>query len=755
MLDKYCVTCHNQKLKTAGLNLEGFDLAHVGDHAEIGEKIVLKLRAGMMPPSGLPRPDAATYNTVATSLEHQLDLATAAKPQFPPPGVHRLNRTEYANDIRDLLALDIDPAAILPVDDSSYGFDNMAGTLGTSPALVDSYVSAAAKISRLALGHEMATTQKIYSSPPDNSQNRHVEGLPFGTRGGLLVHHYFPVDGVYAFDWKPVRSNAGGVFGVTANQLLELSIDGKQVKVWDAVKDVPRGGGTDADHHEVRVPVKAGLRMIGLGFITTTDLPSDDLNKHFERTTLTQDIPGFTFALHVNSMSITGPFEGKRPDHTASRDLIFVCHPASGAEEVPCARKILSALATKAYRRPVTDRDSETLLGFYQQGRNDGDFETGIERGLQMILTDPEFVYRTESVPTGVKPGQAYPISDLELASRLSFFLWSSAPDAELLKLATQGKLHNPAGLEAQARRMLADPKSKALVDNFAGQWLQLRNLSASSPVADIFPDFDDNLRQAFKTETELFFNSVVQEDRNVVDLLDADYTFLNERLAKHYGIPNVYGSQFRRVPLGPEFDVRRGLLGQGSILMVSSSVADRTSPTKRGKWVLMNILGVVPPDPPPNVPPFPAGDSSKVTTIRERMEMHRKNPGCASCHKMMDPLGFAMENFDAIGQYRTTDSGIKMDLTGQLVDGTKFAGTAELRSQLLRYSPQFVNTMTQRLLSYGLGRGLEYYDMPAVRHIDKEAAAHNNRFSSLVLGVVESQSFRTNQAVGEVVARK
>jgi hypothetical protein len=557
------------------------------------------------------------------------------------------------------------------------------------------------------------------------------------------------------FDWKPVRTNAGGVFGTTAGELLELSIDGQRVKVWDADKDVPRGGGTDADHHEVRVAVKAGVRTVSLAFITTTDVPSVDLNRHWERTTLTQDVPGFTFAIHVNSMSIAGPFDAKRPDHTASRDRVLSCRPATSAEEIPCSKTILSALARKAYRRPVTDRDTETLLGFYQAGRNEGDFETGIERGIQMILSDPEFIYRTEPFPAGAKGGLAYRLSDLELASRLSYFLWSAAPDEELLKVATAGKLRAPGVLDREVRRMLSDPRSSELVSNFGGQWLQIRNLAATSPVGDLFPDFDDNLRQAFKTETDLFFESIVQEDRNVLDLLDADYTFLNERLARHYGIPNVYGSQFRRVHLGPEFDMRRGLLGQGSILALTSN-ADRTSPVQRGKWVMLNILGVVPPDPPPNVKIELKSDAGngEVPTIREQMEQHRANPVCASCHKMMDPIGFALESFDAIGRYRTTEHGRTLDLSGQLVDGQKFVGPSELHQALLRYSRQFIQTMTERLLSYSLGRGVESTDMPTVRHIVREEAESNNRFSSMVLGIVKSQVFQMNQAPADLSGR-
>lgn len=754
VLDQYCVGCHNQRVKSAGLSLDDLDLSRIGDRAAIGEKIVRKLRAGMMPPAGSRRPDAATSEFVAGSLERQLDIAAARTPNFAPPGVHRLNRREYANAIRDLLALEVDPSTLLPVDDSSYGFDNMAGTLGTSPALVEAYVTAAAKISRLALGHELATAQKSYLTPPDYSQNGRVEGLPFGTRGGLLVNHYFPADGVYAFNWTPVRANAGGIFGDPAGEQLELTVDGERLNVWPVDKEAPRNAADT--RFEVRVPIKAGMRAVGLAFLIRTHVPSDDINRHFERTSLTQNLGGFTFAPHVNALFITGPFDGIRPDHTPSRDRILVCRPANAAEETPCAKKVLSTLARKAYRRPVNDQDLELLLSLYQSARKEGDFEDGIERGLQMILADPGFIYRTESLPAAApRAGQSYPLSELELASRLSFFLWSSIPDDELLSLAGQGKLRNAGVLEQQVKRMLADPRSKELVSNFAGQWLQLRNLQSVSPVGDLFPDFDDNLRQAFRTETEMFFESIMREDRNVVDLLNADYTFVNERLAKHYGIPNVYGGQFRRIQLGPEFDVRRGLLGHGSILTVTSA-PDRTSPVRRGKWVVLNILGVVPPDPPPNVPVLKESDQKtgarKTISMRERMESHR-NPACASCHKMMDPIGFAMENFDAIGRYRTVESGQKLDLSGELVDGSTFVGSSELRREVMRYSPRFVETLTERLLSYALGRGVEYYDMPVVRRVVREAGAKNNRFSALVLGIVDSQPFQRNQFAGEGLA--
>jgi len=746
VLDQYCVNCHNQKLQTAGLMLDKLDLAHIGDHSEQWEKVVRKLRAGLMPPSGLPRPNASTYEALTVAIENELDRAAAAKPHLTPPGVHRANRTEYADAIHNLLALDIDPAAWLPADDSSYGFDNVASGLGVSPALVEGYVTAAAKISRIALGHETAPNRKVYRVREDYSQEAHIDGLPFGTRGGMLIHHYFPADGEYTISWDPVRTTVGGLYGGDSeDEQLELSIDGERVKLFKIGADVPIT--TNHDKNEVKVNVKAGPRTVGLAFLATTYVPNVDLNRHYHRSILDDNlIDGFTFTPQLSSVVISGPSNGKRPDSTPSRQKILLCHPANATEELPCARKILTSLARQAYRRPVTDGDTETLLNFYQTGRNTGDFEDGIERALQLILAHPEFVFRTEEGPLNVKSGQPWRISDLELASRLSFFFWSSGPDDELMNLAVQKKLRNPGVLEQQVRRMLADPRSSQLVKNFAGQWLELRTMQSSTPEGINYPDFDDNLRQAFRTEAEMFFASIIHEDHSVVDLLDADYTFVNERLALHYGIPRIYGSQFRRVKLDGDLDVRRGLLGKGSIELVTS-VSDRTSPVQRGKWVLTNILGVVPPDPPPNVPALKdstSGDSGEQT-MRQRMEQHRANPACASCHKLMDPIGFALENFDGIGKWRTTQYGQKLDAAGQLTDGTKIASVADLRQALLRYSPQFVRTVTEKLMTYALGRGVEYEDMPVVRSIVRDASRDNYRFSSLVMGIVRSAPFQMN----------
>jgi hypothetical protein len=546
----------------------------------------------------------------------------------------------------------------------------------------------------------------------------------------------------------PVRTSVSGLYGGDSeDEKLELTIDGERIKLFKIGTDVPLS--TNRDKNEVRVTVKAGPRTIGLAFIATTYVPNVDLNRHYRRSILDDNlIDGFTFTPQVSSVTVAGPYNGTRPADTPSRRKIFVCQPANASDELPCARKILSTLARQAYRRPLKEPDTEKLLSFYQAGKNTSDFEAGIERALQFILAHPEFVFRTEDVPANLKPGQPYRVSDLELAARLSFFLWSTGPDDELMNLAAQNKLRNPAVFERQVRRMISDPRSYELVKNFAGQWLQLRTLQSSTPEGVIYPDFDDNLRQAFRTEAEMFFDSVIREDRSAVDLLNADYTFVNERLAAHYGIPNVYGSQFRRVKLEGDLDVRRGLLGKGSFELVTS-VADRTSPVQRGKWVLTNILGVIPPDPPPNVPVLKesaTGGGAVEQTMRQRMEEHRANPACASCHKMMDPIGFALENFDGVGTWRTKQLGQKLDASGQLTDGTKIDGVVDLRQALVRYSPQFVRTVTEKLLTYALGRGVEYEDMPVVRAIVKVAAPNDYRFSSLLMGIVKSEPFQMNR---------
>jgi hypothetical protein len=754
ILDQYCVTCHNQRQKTAGLVLENADLSKIGDNPELWEKVVHKVRAGMQPPSGKPRPDPATLEAFVVRLENELDRT--ATPRRPAPGLHRVNRSEYSNVIRDLLGLEVDSTQLVPPDDSTRGFDNISAALGLSPALLEAYLSAAAKISRLAVGDVKDPTQTLYRVREDVTQNYHVEGLPFGTRGGILIQHEFPADAEYAIKVVPVnRGLMGGAqaFGEVKDEKLEVLLDGERLGIFDWDKSVtpPRGGGQPGTI-DVRFTTKAGRHTVGVTFLSTQMAPLLDINNPFERSTIeTGGLPGFTFYPHVGSVRVDGPFNATGAVDTVSRRRIFVCRPTSAANENACAQKIISTLTPQAFRRPASPEDIADLMNLYQSGRAGG-FEKGIELALQGILAHPKFIYRIEGEPAALAENQIYRISDVELASRLSFFLWSTSPDAELNGLAAQKKLSDPATLEREVRRMLGDPRSDAFVANFAGQWLKLRSLDASYPAVPLFPDFDDNLRQAFRREVELFFSSIVHEDHNVVDLLTADYTYLNERLAKHYGIPNVYGSQFRRVVLPAEFDSRRGLLGKGAIETVSA-LPTRTSLVGRGKWILQNIIGTQPPDPPPiAVPPLNnTGEGGKILSLRQQMEMHRKVEPCASCHRIMDPIGIAMENFDAIGKWRTEDEGVPLDTSGVLVDGTKMDGVADLRQALVRYSPQFVRNVTDRLMTYAMGRGVEYYDMPTIRSIVKNASMNDYRFSSIVLGVVKSPQFQTSMKLTDV----
>jgi hypothetical protein len=749
-LSQYCLGCHNEKTKAAGLLLDKMDVAHVGADAETWEKVVRKLRAGMMPPAGAKRPDRTTAEGFLSWLESELDRFAAASRDFGSPGIHRLNRAEYANVIRDLLALDVDVSALLPPDDSSFGFDNMASSLSVSSSLLEAYLAAASKISRMAIGDASAApNQKTYVAPSDLSQNEHVEGLPFGTRGGMLIRHTFPADGEYAFQIALLRGTSEELYGrASRNEQLELSIDGERVKLFDIDKEEQDNRARKVDNVtpplEVRAPVTAGMHSIGVTFVKKNYTAVEDV---FSSTRLRSSISVLDVSRsnvpHVSSVIVGGPFKVTGISETASRRQIFTCRPTSAETEARCAEQILSTLSRRAFRRPSSPEDLAVLMGFYKEGRAKGTFDAGIEMALRRILASPEFLFRAEREPNNVRVGASYRISDLELASRLSFFLWSSIPDDELLRVASQGRLRDPDVLSAQVRRMLLDGRSSQLVSNFAGQWLYLRNLSSISPDIEIFPGFDDNLRQAFRRETELFVDSIIREDHSVIDLLTADYTFVNDRLAQHYGIPNIYGSQFRRVSLGPD-NPRRGLLGQGSILTVTS-LPTRTSPVARGKWVLENILGTPPPNPPANVPPLKV--DSKVDlqalSLRKRMELHRENPACASCHKIMDPIGFSLENFDAVGKWRTRDGANTIDASGELVDGTKVDGPGSLRDGLLRYSGQFVRTMTERLLTYSMGRGAQYKDMPVVRGIVRKAAKDNYRFSSLVLGIVESPQFQ------------
>ncbi len=755
IVNQYCVTCHNARLKTANLLLDQVDLSTLGDHPALGEKIVRKLRAGLMPPTGNRRPDAATYESLIRGMEATLDRS--ARPHLPPPGLHRLNRTEYTNAIRDLLALEIDAAKFLPSDDSTRGFDNIAGALTMSPALMEAYLSAAGKISRLAIGDAPGPAQVVFDVPGDTAQNYHVDGLPFGTRGGMLIEHEFPADGEYSFKVKGVTGYFQAVLGGVKGEQLEVTIDGERVKLFDWDKEIANTTGNGRS--TPRVPVKAGLHKVGVTFLATNDIPGSELNKPFQRTMNTPgSIPGFLFYPHVGQVWIEGPYDAKNATDTASRRKIFSCRPSKTLGEEACARRILSTLARHAYRRPATAADVKTLMEFYQEGRSeDGTFDGGIEAALQRVLADPEFVYRGEREPVDaarkpLAPGAVYRVRDIELASRLSFFLWSSIPDDELIDLAAQGRLHQPAVLEQQVRRMLADPKSSALIDNFTGQWLNVRGLKTVEPVVNIFPDFDDNLRSAFQREAELFFDAIVHEDHSALDLLTADYTFVNERLARHYGIPNIYGSQFRRVTLPPELDVRRGLLGKGALLTVTSNAA-RTSPVTRGKWFQSTFLGVAPPDPPPGVDTSlkekvtnDASGNLKIPSMRDVLDRHHANPVCASCHKIFEPIGLAFENFDATGAFRTLDEGNPIDATATMIDGTKVDGVVGLRGMLVKYQDQFLRVVTEKLLTYALGRGVEDEDMPTVRAIVRGAAPREYRMSSLILGIVKSDQFQMNQ---------
>jgi cytochrome c5 len=748
LIDQYCVTCHNAKLKTANLLLDQLDLAHLSANAEIGEKVVRKLRAGMMPPINMKRPDPATMESLIKWMETELDHG--AVQHLPAPGLHRLNRTEYANAIRDVLGLEVDPTKFLPSDDSTRGFDNIAGALTMSPALMDAYLSAAGKISRLAIGDVSAPRQEVFEAPADTAQNHYIEGLPFGTRGGLLMKYEFPADGEYTFKVKGVTGYFQAVLGQIKGEQLEVTVDGERVKVFDWDREISNTTGNGRATQ--RIPIKAGLHTVGVTFLATNDVPGTELNKPFQRTMNTPGtIPGFQFYPHVGQVTIEGPYGASGSTDTPSRRKIFVCRPATDREEGTCARTIISTLVKHAFRRPATPADLEVLMEFYLTGRNDGgNFDQGIQAALQRILADPEFVYRGEAEPAAIAAGKAFRVSDLALASRLSFFLWSSVPDDELIDIAAQGKLKDPVVLEQQVRRMLKDPKSNALINNFTGQWLSVRSLKASEPVVNLFPDFDDNLRDAFERETELFFGSIVREDRSILDLLNADYTFVNERLAKHYGIQNVYGPQFRRVTLPTELDVRRGLLGKGALLTVTSNAA-RTSPVARGKWFLQTFLGVSPPDPPPNVNttlaerPADAAGNTKAPTMRQIMEAHHTNPACNTCHQIFEPIGLAMENFDAVGAWRTQDQGVPIDASGVLVDGTKVDGVANLREVLMRRSDTFARVVAEKLLTYALGRGVEYEDMPLVRSIVRDSGASKYRFSSLVLNIVKSPAFQMN----------
>ena len=746
LLDQYCVSCHNDRLKTANLSLQGLDLTKVAEHAELWEKVVRKLRAGVMPPPDMPRPPLAEYEGLRDWLETEIDKTAGARASPGSVVLHRLNRTEYANAIRDLLDLQIDVAALLPPDDSANGFDNIAGSLTISPTLIESYTTAAARVARMAVGYWKSPTEATYLASSDASQNHRLEGMPFGTRGGIVSRHDFPADGEYKFSIQNF-----GVGSFIPNEQLALIIDGERAHVWP-YRGVGVGVGMTADGDgtlEVTVPVRAGSRLVGATFIATNYRPSLDIIRHYDRQSLENNtIPQIQNYPAIGFVRIQGPFNAQRPPDSASRRKVFTCKPVSPAQEATCARQILTTIARRAYRRAPTAAEMKTVLAFFDEGRKAGTFEDGIELGMRLVLASPQFLVRGEQEPAAVRAGQPYRISDLELASRLSFFLWSSIPDDELITVATQGRLSQPRVLEQQVRRMLADPRSEALVTNFAQQLLYLRNLPATSPDGIFYPNWDNELRDSLRRESELFFDSIIREDRNVLDLLTADYTFVNERLARHYGIPNVYGARFRRVTLPAEMDYRRGLLGKGSFLAVTWTQNFRSSPVKRGVWVLENILGTPPPEPPPNVPALEEtkSESGKVLTLREQMTLHRGSPTCAGCHKIMDPIGFALENFDADAGWRTKqggNGGIPIDVKVKLFDGQEVDGPVGLRNALLRYSPQFTRMFIEKLMTYAIGRGLEYTDMPTVRTIARDVQKDNQKFSALVLGVVRSAQFQ------------
>ncbi len=746
LVKQYCAGCHNDRLKSGGFSFAKLDLAHIDQSAEQAEKVITKLRSGMMPPAGMPRPDRTVLNNFAASMEYSIDLAAAKSPNPGRPALHRLNRNEYANSVRDLLDLNVDAESLLPADDMSHGFDNMAEVLNISPTLMDSYIRAAGKVARLAIGDaKMQPVVETYHLGQSYSQMRHVEGAPIGTRGGLAVMHNFPADGKYIIKTTLHFTTNTWLFGSTGKgEQVEVAINGARVALFD-VNPMMK---VDDDLRTEPVAVKAGPQMVSVAFVRKQDGPLQDFVRPNERSLGNiyqgQD-PGLTSLPHVRDFGIDGPYDVAGVSDTPARQKIFVCHPVAGADEVPCAKKIVTALARQAYRESPGDAAIEELMTAYQKGRNQGDFDSGIRMALQTVLAHPSFVFRFERTPQGIAPGTNYRISDLELASRLSYFLWSSAPDNELVALAQQNKLHETANLEKQVRRMLSDSKADALAHNFAGEWLYLRNLKDLQPDLYVYPNSDENLFHSMRKEAELFFLSFLREDRSMADMLTANYTFVDERLAKHYGIPNVMGNDFRRVTLDDEN--RFGLLGKGAVLSVTS-FANRTSPVVRGKWILEQILGVNAPVPPPNVPPLKENaEGVKPKSVRERLEEHRANEPCASCHKIMDPLGFSLENFDAVGEWRTTDLGYKIDPSGQMYDGTKVNGAVALRNALVSRQDMFIRGLTVKLLTYALGRGVEYYDMPVVRNIDRDAAKNNYRMSQVVLGIVKSMPFQMRKA--------
>jgi mono/diheme cytochrome c family protein len=753
-VQQYCVTCHNDRAKAGDMSLAGFDVARASEHPELAEKMIRKLRAGMMPPAGARRPDEATLANVRATLETRMDAWAAANPNPGWRPFQRLTRAEYTQSIKDLLDVNVDVSAFLPPETMSQGFDNIADAQGFSPALPQGYLRAASQISRLAVGDPAASASTAtYRVSAAESQMRYVEGAPFGSRGGIAVVHTFPADGLYTFHATLVRTVSGELFGNTAvylagrNELLEISINGDRA----AVIEVNQGM-SDAGEHGLTlatppIHVKAGPQRIAAAFVPRSIGPVDDLLAPIDQTLIDTRIGtgyGVTTAPHLQELAVSGPTRVTGISDTPSRRKIFTCRPTAPGEEKRCATDILRRLATQAYRGAVKD-DLNDLLAFYDQARADGgDFETGIRLGIQGLLANPRFLFRVEQAPP-TAGGRAYRLSDADLASRLSFFLWGTVPDAELLKAVGQGTLQNPVVFDKQVKRMLADPRSRALSTRFASQWLRLQDVDKIRPDGLLYPQWDASLSGAFVHETELFFDSVVRENRSALDLLTADYSFVNERLARHYGIPNVTGPEFRRVPLPAP---RRGLLTQGSVLLLTS-VADRTSPVQRGKWVLQVMLGSPPPPPPPNVPALEdtkAAADGRFLSVRERMEQHRANPACTSCHRVIDPIGLALENFDPTGQYRIKDNGVPIDSSGQLYDGTKMEGPDGLRSALLKRKDAFLATFAENLMTYALGRRLEAYDMPAMRAIVRDAEKQDYRIGAFILGVTKTAAFQMSR---------
>ena len=752
VVDRYCLECHDSAGREAGLSLEGVDLDDVAAHPAIFENVARKLRGRQMPPTGGPRPDAETYEGFAAYLERRLDEAALASPEPGQASIHRLNRTEYGNAVRDLLALEIDAAEFLPADDEGYGFDNIADVLRVSPSLLEQYLAASAKIAALAVGDpNTPAVTAVYRAPSDLAQRVHVEGMPLGTRGGIKIEHYFPLDGEYELDVFLLRNIVGYMTGLEWAHELEIAIDGHRVflaQVGGEADNARSDENMSAAANEIderlrtRVFVTAGPHDVTVAFLERSAAETHEPLELHTRNLDLQDMNGLPVVDYVN---VRGPFNAVGPGTTPSRERIFTCRPADEATARVCATEVLSKLARRAYRRQPTEQDVATLLSFYEKGSARGGFDAGIESALRVILTSPKFLFRDEPDPAGVAPGALYALDDSALASRLSFFLWSSLPDDELLDLAAQGQLSDERIFDQQIDRMLADPRSAALIENFAGQWLYLRNLQSTTPDIEEFPNFDDNLRRAMRRETELLFEHVMREDLGVNELLTADYTFVNERLARHYEMPGIYGSHFRKVPVVNE--ARHGLLGHASILTVTS-YPNRTSPVLRGKWVLENVLGTPAPPPLPNVPALPENETGQVErTLRERLAEHRANPVCATCHDVMDPIGLGLENFDAVGKWRTKEPGGEIDAHGQLADGTPIAGAAELREALTAEAEPFVRVFTSKLLTYALGRGLEPYDMPTVRHIVREAEPDDYRFSAIVKGIANSVPFRMRRA--------